>query len=390
MLEQYGIVRIIRIKRLENKPLLEYEVKERNDDNCLLLVKVNSTDGIETIKYVDSKNGKPVELACKNKMVVAIDYIAEDRGDYEFKIKLQGKEETTEILHFEFPRIHGDYSLCNGIYVYAPKLDGYNENFTRYLSVDSNNNLQPGNWISGAPPSNWYDYKNKKWANIYVENQGLETYYVWIPRYCFKLDQDNERSDVKFINVYNEYKDSSGNITTWEQLEAQGYQIPEAFMFNDLDIPGYWATKYTLGERNAYTINFDAISSKTKIAARCISTNTTSTIARYTYALNGEILKRSTSPDDFTYQTNTEGSNYINVTALDSNGEIVGSMTKECTQAIVNAPDLSGFDPNTTFYVTYDENEKEHSTIPINRDAPSDWYDYADSKWANIVQEIMN
>ena len=37
---------------------------------------------------------------------------------------------------------------------------------------------------------NWYDYKNSQWANIYVENNGLETYYTWIPRYCFKLDQE--------------------------------------------------------------------------------------------------------------------------------------------------------------------------------------------------------
>lgn len=58
----------------------------------------------------------------------------------------------------------------------------------------------------------WYDYKEKKWANIYVENEGRESYFVWIPRYCYKVDVENstsgnERMDVKFINTYNEYID---------------------------------------------------------------------------------------------------------------------------------------------------------------------------------------
>ena len=41
---------------------------------------------------------------------------------------------------------------------------------------------------------------------------GIENYYVWIPRYCYKIDTQNsvpgnERMDVKFINTYNEYID---------------------------------------------------------------------------------------------------------------------------------------------------------------------------------------
>ncbi len=32
-------------------------------------------------------------------------------------------------------------------------------------------------------PDNWYDYENGKWANIKTSNEGLEAYWVWIPRY---------------------------------------------------------------------------------------------------------------------------------------------------------------------------------------------------------------
>ena len=101
---------------------------------------------------------------------------------------------------------NGKYELVNGIYLCTPKLDqGFNENKTRYLEVGSNGKLTPGNWITDKPTDNWYNYKEKKWANIYVENSGSDIYYVWIPRYCFTLDQDAQRSDVKFIDVDNNY-----------------------------------------------------------------------------------------------------------------------------------------------------------------------------------------
>ncbi len=379
------ITRQIKKKQLENKPLLEYDIKDKIDSkNYQIVVKVNNKDGIESVKYTNSKN-KDIQINANGKFVVALDYVVQDNTDYEFKIKVKGKNETTETLHFEIPRIKGNYILNNGVYVNEPDLTGYNKDYTRYLNVDSNGNLIPGNWISQEKSSNWYNYKNSQWANIYVEKNGLETYYVWIPRYCFKLDQDAQRSDVKFIDVYNNYTDENGNVTQWEELENQGYQVPEAFEFNNTQLPGYWSMKYTAGERDTYTLNFDAVASKTKIKIQGISINTTETVAKYTYAINGNIVKESSTAENFEYETNTENANIVNVTALNANGEVVGSMTKECTQAKVNEPDVSGFNAETTFYVTYDGNDNEHSTIPVTEDAPADWYDYGDSKWANIV-----
>ena len=379
------ITRQIKISQLENKPLLEYEIKQKIDSKKYqILVKVNSTEGIESIKYVN-QNNKEIQLNPNGKLIVGIDYIVEDNKDYNFTIKIKGKEEKTETLHFEIPRIQGKYTLNNGLYVNEPDLTGYNENYTRYLNVDSTGNLVIGNWINQEKSENWYNYKNSQWANIYVEKNGLETYYVWIPRYCFKLDQENERSDVKFIDVYNNYIDENGQTTTWEELEKQGYQVPEAFEFANTQLPGYWAMKYTAGERDSYTINFEAIASKTKIKMQTINANTTETIAKYTYAINGNIVKEASTAENLEYSINTEENNIVNITALDENGKVIGSMTKECKQAKVNIPDLSGFKQDTTFYVTYDSNGQEHSTIPITETAPENWYDYGDSRWANIV-----
>ena len=50
-----------------------------------------------------------------------------------------------------------------------------------------------------------------------------------------------------------------------------------------------------------------------------------------------------------------------------------------------NSPDITGFNPEKTFFVTYDENGNEIIGNSINKKAPTDWYDYENKEWANIV-----
>ena len=139
----------------------------------------------------------------------------------------------------------------------------------------------------------------------------------------------------------NNYKDENGNITTWEELKTQGYQVPEAFEFGGKYLPGYWAMKYTAGERDTYTINYETVATKEKIKISSLKANTTEEIAKYIYSINGKVIKETTTPEEINYETSTENTNMVNVTAINSVGEIVGSMTKECKQAKVNEPDLS-------------------------------------------------
>ena len=80
------------IQEIEERPLLEYEIKGKAENNKYnLLVKINSIDGIETVKYISSTNGEEIQLYCNGNMVVGIDYEVEDTKDYDFKIKVQGK-----------------------------------------------------------------------------------------------------------------------------------------------------------------------------------------------------------------------------------------------------------------------------------------------------------
>ena len=109
--------------QMETKPLLEYEIKNKENNNKYsILVKINSVDGLETVKYTNEKTKEEVKINCHNRMKIAIDYEVEDLHDYNFIIKKSGKEETTEVLHFEIPRIQGVYSKVNGVYANEPDL----------------------------------------------------------------------------------------------------------------------------------------------------------------------------------------------------------------------------------------------------------------------------
>ena len=69
----------------------------------------------------------------------------------------------------------------------------------------------------------------------------MTTYYTWIPRYEFTITSSQYaqpaagRTEVRFISGTSKETDI-------------GYQIPEAFKFNEQELTGYWAMKYTAGE----------------------------------------------------------------------------------------------------------------------------------------------
>lgn len=283
---------------------------------------------------------------------------------------------------------NGDYENVNGIYVCTPQISkiAFSKYNTRYVYADKNDNLVPGSWINKEPEQNWYDYANQKWANLYIENDGIDSYWVWIPRYVFKV-VENQRIDARFVDINNNYKDPDGNETTWEELQEKGYQLPEAFKFAETELPGYWVSKYQLSEHttnDSYAVYFQTVSTMNTIKVQNIETSVAE-VAEYQYALNGEVMHKSANGEDYTFTGLAVGNKTINVTALNGDGEIVGSYTYYFAVAEVNKPDTSKFDQDTTFYVYYDENGIEHNEIPVSQPPPANWYDYTTANWANIV-----
>lgn len=380
---QYNIER----KEALELPEISYRVYNIDLDNKygFAVVTFANVDGIEQIIDFDGKT-----ISANGKMKVAIDYKLKDRTPYSFNVKYKNGIEKDLTIDFEMPRRKGNYILKNGIYIQAPDFDvGYNKYTTRYIYQDTNGNLTPGNWIDKEEPENWYDYKNRIWANIFVESEGIESYYVWIPRYCYKVDTvnsvaGNERVDVKFINTYDEYIDYATGITyTWEELSAQGYIIPEAFQWDLTMMDGYWVSKYQLSDKTGFDLDYIATVNKTSISVDLISKFTTD--VTYTYAINGDIEENSLSTT-YTFNNVSEGNKYINVTAISTTtGSILASMTKALEVAEPNPPDLTGFDKDTTFYVYWDENGIEHNEVPISMDPPEEWYNYSTRNWANVL-----
>ena len=301
----------------------------------------------------------------------------------EIGIKILGYEGNTGIKV-----VNGNYEKVNGVYLCTPKLNtGFVKEKTRYVKLDSNGKLVPGTWINKKPEDDWYSYKEQKWANLYVESNGIESYYVWIPRYVYKISEtETERMDVKFVDINNNFTDAETDVvTTWAELQEQGYQIPEAFYYGDNEdnyqsntpIPGYWMSKYQLSElknEDNYTIDFSTTATPSAITIKDITVHTTKAIGKYVYAINGNIVHESTNGENYEAKDLARGNKAVNVTILDPDGQIIGSMTKLYETADVNPPDLTGFDQDTTFYVYWDENGIEHNEIPISQDAPDEWY----------------
>ncbi len=138
----------------------------------------------------------------------------------------------------------------------------------------------------------WYDYSNKKWANavILVDNpknggiekytyktgdiileEDIESYFVWIPRYSYKMwnlantEDYNSAPDITTLNNTN-YETSPqnafnkpriidikfGDVNTNPRMNASEAQLNEyythpAFTLGDKDLKGIWVGKFEVG-----------------------------------------------------------------------------------------------------------------------------------------------
>ncbi len=129
---------------------------------------------------------------------------------------------------------------------------GFNPSTTYYVVYDeSGTNIISENVpITQAPPNGWYDYANRKWANIVTTSTdgSKKTYMVWVPRYAYRTVY----TDISTAEAYADIvwlRDASQDIPA-------GYSLPEAFVWSDTEgdtnavkqIRGYWITKYEVSQ----------------------------------------------------------------------------------------------------------------------------------------------
>ena len=335
-------------RKAQNLEEISFRVVQRNDKQCKVVVTFANENGI---KSITDFNGNTINA--NGKMIVAIDYELIDKNPYDFNVVYKDGTSKNIPLDFKFPRLRCDYKLYNNVYANAPELDGFDPLKTRYVYYDEDGEEKIGDWIKDAEPENWYDYGHTTWANIYVEDQGIESYYVWIPRYVYKKDtvnsvSGNERMDVKFVDNDNYYKDpiNPDNDLTWEELEEQGYKLPEAFIWDSqygdglTYISGYWQAKYQVTNLSKFSLDFTATVDATNINITNVKVNSETPVATYKYALDGEVWA-TTANSTYNFVNAPSGDKLINVSAYDSNGALIGSMTKNYEVVTPNAPDLT-------------------------------------------------
>ncbi len=101
-----------------------------------------------------------------------------------------------------------------------------------YVTWTEDNGIYTINDTQTEEPENWYDYSKGKWANLKITNGTLNTYWVWIPRYEYKITSSQvSQIQVKFI-------------TTDTTLPDSGYTIHPAFTFNNTPLDGIWVAKF--------------------------------------------------------------------------------------------------------------------------------------------------
>ena len=148
----------------------------------------------------------------------------------------------------------------------------------------------------------WYDYNKNKWANTVVTIDGVESYFVWIPRYEYKITYKNEADisqggtiAVRFIDTETTTADS-------------GYIIHPAFIDDsknnyenggwDEELPGIWVGKYETARSDSEGTT-QGTSTTIKVQPGVTSWRNTTIGDMYTYAkaystnLNSHMLKNS-------------------------------------------------------------------------------------------------
>ena len=281
-------------------------------------------------------------------------------------------EENTILSNYE-SFINGDISGAN-----APNVSKIVQKTYVTWTLNSEGTEYVINDTQTTQPDNWYDYENGKWANIKTTNatEGLEAYWVWIPRYEYIVPTSTTETEieVKFIAKSQTEPD-------------EGYTIHPAFTdegnggFGELD--GLWVAKF---EASSNTTTPDTnygggddttlkIQVKPGVQSwRNVTTNNIFTVCRK-MTNEGEVLAGSTV--DSHMMKNTE---WGAVAILSQskygifNSQSSTGVNGDSTYQIWN--NSNGYNNYKNIYTGYVGNSKDASTTYDSTTAPTNVYEY--------------
>ena len=109
-------------------------------------------------------------------------------------------------------------------------------------------NSEAGEYVEDVYEERWYNYDNKapNYANVELEINGVKEYFVWIPRYAYKIQdyyKNNIMPNVPASAIDVIFLKETTNFDSNGEILPEGYTVHPAFTFGDKEIAGIWIQK---------------------------------------------------------------------------------------------------------------------------------------------------
>ncbi len=150
-----------------------------------------------------------------------------------------------------------------------PDIKGFNKSNTYYVSWNLTSSpyvINDNTLISGTAPDNWYDYTEgvNHWANIKTTGAGNDCYWVWIPRYAYKVPEKGTTAktiEVKFLKDDTNTPIDKSDITISNHTTEGSWNVHPAFTNAGNgglgELKGIWVAKYEASSSNVSVINLE-------------------------------------------------------------------------------------------------------------------------------------
>ena len=143
---------------------------------------------------------------------------------------------------------------------YEPDLSGFDRKYTYIELYDETSNtyydeqlLDTANLTTINNENKWYDYSKRIWANVKTTANGLECWWVWIPRYAYNVSEGSQEIEIIFIDTNNTPIDK---VTYGNTLSSE-FTVHPGFDVEGEKLKGIWVAKYEASNNITHEMSSD-------------------------------------------------------------------------------------------------------------------------------------
>ncbi len=221
-----------------------YEVTTKAEgDECKIVVTITNYGGYVNYWQVKYKLNTEEKWHISNNL----EFVVEKSGTYNIKV-VHGDEIDLGQQNIDVDAVV-DYKKQDGGWNGVSNSPKIMTGMVPVYFDDNNNTVELTENSKDEEWKKWFSYDNKKWANAITKNsEGQITgYWVWIPRYEYKISGKNV--DVKFIRTSKKQVDKNYDHIhpAFEDGSEKGKN--NHYMNGEWrdEIPGFWVAKFQAG-----------------------------------------------------------------------------------------------------------------------------------------------